>query len=469
MAATIVDKLILQLGFDVEDYKKGKKEVDEGQKRMRETSEKTRKAWEDDGRKVVSAFNSIKREVLAVGAAFGLAFGVSAIRNFAESIITGDAAVGRLAKNLGMSTEELSRWEGMAGKLGSSSSGANAAFRNLVRMSQEIKNIGSLSDAEHTALGRAGVNMNIFASTTARAEDKMLELVRAFSLLTPADAQQWGQMAGFSEDWITVLTQGIEVQKELARQTNIVRDANVKAAIDMDQRIKRIQDGFRNIGRALVDTLGPTVLKLAEEFQHWLATPANLQGLVQGFRDLAKWINSIDWHAVGEGIKSFAREANVIAQALGGWLRVSEILFGLWVAGKVAPMIIAIGMVARALGVLGAASAGGLAGLLGALAFSLVPETDPERAKKDLKAGNFWTAATMDVPAKEGLRMIYDRLQDWGASQRAEHDARMAASVSIGNITVVTQATDAAGVARGLKTEITKQLSTVTQSGNGMR
>ena len=473
MAATIIDRLIMTLGFNVEDYKKGRKDVDEGQKKLREDSEKTRKVWEEDGKKAVNTFRAIRNEVLGL---VGISLTAAWAKNFTESIVDSDAAVGRLAKNLGMATEDLSSWEGIFTQMGSAADDADNMFRTIqktvmtVRAGQETPALGPLARILEGNLGEF-----MFGNTSNQRRAFLLS--EGLTKMGREQAQLWGQQAGYTEQQINALLKGVPVlAKELDENRKIyaVTAKQAAEAERMQKLIDRMGRGWKDLGRTLMYDLAPTVIDLMSEFQHWLKNPETIKELDRAFKEIATTLKKIPWHDIGEDIKTIWHAVDGAAQAMGGWKPVLEGLAALWAVNKVAGMVSGIVMLGAALATPVVAGTIGAA-LLAIAAFHNAPDLVPDDWQKKLTSEDMgkkkWHTAIWKMPAGEGLDAIWDLLRGSAQSYRAESDVRKAAEagtqVTI-NGNVIVQGNDAQGVVRGLQ-DLSRPVGTSTQSVSGAR
>jgi hypothetical protein len=125
--ATVIDSLVLELGMDTRKFKEGERAtlvgLDEFKKRLAETGE----AAQEGVGKVSNLFMALRGGIFGVVAALGL----GAIGSFIERVTHLDAATSRLARSLGVSTRELSVWQGVLKQVGGSAEQANTLFETL--------------------------------------------------------------------------------------------------------------------------------------------------------------------------------------------------------------------------------------------------------------------------------------------------------------------------------------------------
>jgi hypothetical protein len=85
MAATVIDALLVTLGLDTSDFRKGQKDVSDDLKKQRE-AKKTAKEMAEQGKKAASFFSSIKTELLALT---GVTVTAGGLMSFVKSTTSG--------------------------------------------------------------------------------------------------------------------------------------------------------------------------------------------------------------------------------------------------------------------------------------------------------------------------------------------------------------------------------------------
>ena len=147
---------------------------------------------------------------------------------------------------------------------------------------------------------------------------------------------------------------GRELQEAIDRIRKIQRDLSPEEVAGGKAAAESIEDislALKNLRDRVGAGLAPDLAAIAKS----LADFANLHSdeVVGALRDLATWVKSADWAAVGRDLRDFASGANNVAQALGGWKPVLEFLAAYKIA-QLLGLTSAIGGLARALGTLGA-------------------------------------------------------------------------------------------------------------------
>lgn len=336
--ATIIDSLIVELNLDPKGFTKGQKQSVSALKDLESKSGKTAKSLQDNANKSAQSFSKFRNEILALATAF---VSISGIKAFSERITTTDAAMGRMANNIGMSTTELSAWTMAADKAGGTTEGMAGSIKGLVERVQHFKATGEGAEGFKwfTALGIDPVK--------ADATESFLQAADKLSKMKPSQAQEFGRGMGMDEGTINVLMRGrAEVEKLLAdqKQLAIVNERDSKQAQERQIAWNKLQNQFENIGRTILNDLQPVISQIANDFSKWLKT-VNPKEIESFFKTMI------------DGGKS---AVNIV----GGLTNAVELLFGLWAGSKFLGMMTAIGSMTGALG--GAGAVLGKLGLVGA-------------------------------------------------------------------------------------------------------
>src|ERR1700759_2790407 len=103
--ATIIDALVVTFGLDTSQFKKEKAETTKATKQLTDAEKRSGKEIEEANKRAGESFKKVRNEVLGLLAIFTAGMG---LKNFTESTIASAANLGFMAKNLQMSTTELS-------------------------------------------------------------------------------------------------------------------------------------------------------------------------------------------------------------------------------------------------------------------------------------------------------------------------------------------------------------------------
>ncbi len=302
---TLIDSLIVSLSLDPKDFTKGQKQAVAALKKIEEQSAHTAKEVQASGKAMADAFVKVRNEVLALGAAF---LGVSSIRAFADKITGSDAALGRLANNVGMSTEDLSAWEGAAERAGGSAQGMAATIKTMTQQMQEFRTKGALSADLQFSLAQSGVDANKYLSASTSNTERFLMVADKFSKMDPAEAQMLGRGFGFDESTVNLLMKGRGAVQELYDKQmamNAVTKADTEAAIGRQTAWLNLADTMERFGRTVLNDVSPALIDLMKQLQVWIE-------------------KNRDWIAtdIAGALKKFIAFVNDASDAVGGWVRV---------------------------------------------------------------------------------------------------------------------------------------------------
>ncbi len=258
--ATVIDSLLVTLGLDASSFTQGQKEATESLKKTENESNATAKRMEASGKQAGSFFSKIKDEVIGLGVAF---LGFQAIKSFAVQITNADAATGRLSKNLKMSAQDLSMWEGAVKRAGGTAGDMDASLASIMKSVESMRFQGTASPDVMAALARTGIDPIKYLSAATPMTERLMMVHDKLSKMTASDAQYWGQQLGFTEKTVNLL---IMNRSELEGILNLQREQNKLSKEDVTiatQRQKAWQDLSTTVsgfGRVVLNDLTPPLV-----------------------------------------------------------------------------------------------------------------------------------------------------------------------------------------------------------------
>ncbi len=456
MAATIIDALLVTLGLDVTGFKKGQAEADDALKRTKDNTVKNAKDIEAKAKQATDSFVGMRKELLKI---MGIFISVNGIKNFVERITTSDAAVGRLSDNLGMATSELSAWQKMSEKFGGSAEDTDSLFRNIYKISQELKLFGSSAALQPLGrlLGPEGLARFADNATTIAEKAKILQAAVA-GASSRQDALSLMQQAGFTEQTVTVMREigrDLDNQLSLQRQLNIASKDDAKLAQERAAAWNRVADALERVGRAILNSPLLNVTDMLNRGAARITEATNNPGKVLDFA----------W----DMFKGDAFESQGQTNPITGWAKSA---WG-WLLDYGTPA-------SKKKGASGSRKATGQV--------STAPANDWRDATqigRDNEAARIVQAeldAERDPEARAALERELARIRSGsmlsnGASRAARtlgraSSARLSAApqnvdISIGTLQVNTQATDARGIARDIGGALRANYSLTTQANSG--
>lgn len=249
----IIDSFVVALGWDTSEYEAGRRQIDNDQKKVRADSLRNAKEIENQARKINQALDMVRREALRMLTVFTAGAG---LKEFISSTIKADAEVGRLAKQIGTSTEELSAWQGVLRRNGGTSEDATAALQGLTRAFEEIQLTGSSDKIPY--LQTLGISLRDLQTPS----KVLLDLADRFSKMDPRRAEALGRGLGLSPSVIATLLQGRQAvagMLEEQRRLGVVTEADARAAQRLQNVLSGLKDGSARLGRTFLTSLEPAI------------------------------------------------------------------------------------------------------------------------------------------------------------------------------------------------------------------
>jgi hypothetical protein len=202
--ANIIDALVVTLGLDAKDYKKGQREAEESMRKFGKNSEEQSKKVAESSKKNVEGFSAVTKSLLALG---GVALAVKGVSNFFTTMVAGQAALGRTAHLLNMSGKSLDAW-GMS---------IGVVHGKVEDITNSLKNLQSgIFDTSIGVKNDVGIALNNLKvdsidKTTGKfrdLKDVMLDLADALSKKSPQAQVLFAKKLGFDENTLNLLIKG---------------------------------------------------------------------------------------------------------------------------------------------------------------------------------------------------------------------------------------------------------------------
>ncbi|HGS6124781.1 TPA: lytic transglycosylase domain-containing protein [Klebsiella pneumoniae] len=322
MAATVIDALLVTLGLDTSDFRKGQKDVSEDLKKQREDAKKTAKEMAEQGKKAASFFSSIKTELLALT---GVTVTAGGLMSLVKNTTSGLMELSVQAKALGMTAKELDGVGKAAEAAGSSVEKINAALQGFQSAKEQAK-----SGVYNTPVTEAAIRLNSLTHDSFNVRDdsvqttfrKILESAR--KVTDPDIRRQILQSVGI-DDAVNQRNQEGQFLPDVDRLTKSsgITDASTKGAKEFTAAWAELNQNLDTTKNQFYTFLIPYV----RDFNVVL-------------RDLSNWMKShpeemkqkVD--AFFGAIESGAKMADKAAQAVGGWENAIKIIIGASVGGK---------------------------------------------------------------------------------------------------------------------------------------
>ncbi|HBZ3009053.1 TPA: lytic transglycosylase domain-containing protein [Klebsiella pneumoniae] len=320
MAATVIDALLVTLGLDTSDFRKGQKDVSDDLKKQREDAKKTAKEMAEQGKKAASFFSSIKTELLALT---GVTVTAGGLMSLVKSTTSGLMDLSIQSKALGLSARELDGWSKSAEAAGSSAEKISASLQGFQGAILGAR-VGDYSSSIFGGLAQlnalTGQNFDVWGQDASSLAKTSLDALRKIS--DPNLRRQVGLSLGFDDATLQRNQEGkfLPDVDRLTKSSGIT-DASTKGA-------KEFTAAWAELNQSLETT--------KNQFYTFLIPYVRDFNVV--LRDLSNWMKShpeemkqkVD--AFFGAIESGAKMADKAAQEVGGWENAIKLLIGLKVA-----------------------------------------------------------------------------------------------------------------------------------------
>lgn len=322
MAATVIDALLITLGLDTSDFRKGQKDVSDDLKKQREDAKKTAKEMAEQGKKAAAFFGSIKTELLALT---GVTVTAGGLMSLVKSTTSGLMDLSIQSKALGLSARELDGWSKSAEAAGSSAEKISASLQGFQGAIQGAR-VGDYSSSIFGGLAQlnalTGQNFDVWGQDASSLAKTSLDALRKIS--DPNLRRQVGLSLGFDDATLQRNQEGkfLPDVDRLTKSSGIT-DASTKGAKEFTSAWAELNQNLETTKNQFYTFLIPYV----RDFNVVL-------------RDLSNWMKShpeemkqkVD--AFFGAIESGAKMADKAAQAVGGWENAIKIIIGASVGGK---------------------------------------------------------------------------------------------------------------------------------------
>lgn len=289
MAATVIDALLITLGLDTSDFRKGQKDVSDDLKKQREDAKKTAKEMAEQGKKAAAFFGSIKTELLALT---GVTVTAGGLISFVKSTTSGLMELSIQAKSLGMTAKELDGVGKAAEAAGSSVEKISAALQGF----QNAKQLAKVGVYD-TPVQEAAIRLNSLTHDSFNIRDdsaqttfrKILESAR--KVTDPDIRRQILQLVGI-DDAINQRNQEGKFLTDVDRLTKSsgITDASTKGAKEFTAAWAELGQNLDTVKNQIYVGLIPTIRDLNGLLIEWSSGNAKSSSF---FKELKRDINDI--------------------------------------------------------------------------------------------------------------------------------------------------------------------------------
>ncbi|HDT0364570.1 TPA: lytic transglycosylase domain-containing protein [Klebsiella pneumoniae subsp. pneumoniae] len=289
MAATVIDALLITLGLDTSQFRKGQQEVSDDLKKQREDAKNTAKEMAEQGKKAASFFSSIKTELLALT---GVTVTAGGLISFVKSTTSGLMDLSIQSKALGLSARELDGWSKSAEAAGSSAEKISASLQGFQGAIQGAR-VGDYSSSIFGGLAQlnalTGQNFDVWGQDASSLAKTSLDALRKIS--DPNLRRQVGLSLGFDDATLQRNQEGkfLPDVDRLTKSSGIT-DASTKGAKEFTAAWAELGQNLDTVKNQIYVGLIPTIRDLNGLLIEWSSGNAKSSSF---FKELKRDINDI--------------------------------------------------------------------------------------------------------------------------------------------------------------------------------
>jgi len=325
--ATVIDSLIVTLGLDGSAYRRGVSDAQQDSAKITEAERKRAKTSQEASKAVAEGFTRARNELMGLAAAM---LGASSIKGFFTSMVTGQATLGRLAQNLGMSARELDSWGAAAEQVGGTAQGIRQSFQSILGGFEAFK-LGEQSPVV-TAFRALGIAIADGNGKIRPMKDLMIDLAKALQGMPAQDQIRIAGMLGLDDGTLNLLRQGaaqVRATQEAMERTSAVSAESTMAAQRAQAQWATTKRELYGVGQQIFTALIPA-----------------MEGANARLLQFSGWVSS-HREEIGSFLGAVGNGFNAIARAIGdvfGWFsKLGDKLVGTkvgdWLGEKVAQFL----------------------------------------------------------------------------------------------------------------------------------
>ncbi|EOD8970335.1 lytic transglycosylase domain-containing protein, partial [Klebsiella quasipneumoniae] len=281
--------LLVTLGLDTSQFRKGQQEVSDDLKKQREDAKNTAKEMAEQGKKAASFFSSIKTELLALTGVTVTAGGLmSLVKNTTSSLM--DLSI--QSKALGMTARELDGFGKAAESAGSSFERITAALQGF-QAAKQGSLFGDTSSPIFSGMrmltALTGDTFDVYSKDAKSLARSYLESLR--KVKDPNIRRQIGAMGGFDDATIQRNQEGrfLPDVDRLTKSSGIT-DASTKGAKEFTAAWAELGQNLDTVKNQIYEGLIPTIRDLNGLLKEWSSGNVKSSSF---FKELKRDINDI--------------------------------------------------------------------------------------------------------------------------------------------------------------------------------
>lgn len=252
MTTGIIDALVVTFALDATGFAKGEHEVDQANKRLRESNKHAFDEMEKRGKSAAVAFKSVRNEVIGLGLAF---MGATSIVGLIGNMMTGAAAADRLGQTMGMSAKQVWAWRMAMKEVGGQPGEGDAALSTIQKAKMGWQLQGDTgNNVAYSRLGVSGYDLQ-----TKDPGEILKKIAGMQGKMSPQLYASLLQQIGLPASTIYFLQQGKDSVDKLIRQF----EDDAKGQQELAKSTEALQKSLVTLEATISKKLVPPLIKIA--------------------------------------------------------------------------------------------------------------------------------------------------------------------------------------------------------------
>jgi hypothetical protein len=269
--AHVLDAFITTLDLDSKSFKKGAQDSEKDLTHLQKTTEETATHMKEQGAKAKEFYGEL---IMKASELFAILAGGKELKEFIAHTMEADLSTGRLAKNIGLTVEELGTWQGAATLAGGSADGFNQTVKSMAGMLVDIEKKLPRAERALRIFKAAGIE-GIQLGKKSNVLEVMDQLADKMHSMDAMEAIRLGSRMGMDDGTIRLFRLGREEMAKLREEAlalGVATQADSDAAAKMEESHQRLTLVTTSLGRIVMRMVVPA-----------------LQWFTDKLVDLAKW------------------------------------------------------------------------------------------------------------------------------------------------------------------------------------
>lgn len=254
---TVIDALVVELGFDVEGMESGRKKVEDAFRKTSEGAANVGKKIDDTAKRSEIFLTKLRNNVLALFAAFTAGKG---IKQFVADVTASDAALGRLAATMDMSAHTLASWRAAGELMGVSAADIDGTFQNL---NSDLQNFALTGKSNLVPwLRQMQIQVTDLHGKMLPLDNMLLQLADHFKGRDKAQSAAIMAQMGITPGGIQLILAGRDaIQKylEISKPLADAQERDIEAAQKRQLAWNRLKSQWEAVGITILTKLTPAL------------------------------------------------------------------------------------------------------------------------------------------------------------------------------------------------------------------